>query len=199
MHSAHAERAMQVLSEFPPNMPATVCLEGHDGNFYGFTRIVAPSGDFSSIIRIGRQGLTNNVFKFGGTNGSAVTDLIQADDGNLYGATASGGDNFSGQYSSGYGTVFRLSTNGAHTVLHAFSPIDGTKPSGHLAFGPDGHIYGTTWEGGEFGMGTIYQVTTNGDFTRLFSFAGTNGAEARSGLITGSDGHLYGATYSGGS
>ena len=48
-----------------------------------------------------------------GTNGTFPTCLIVGNDGNLYGTAAGGGTN-------GYGTAFKLTTEGTFTLLHTF-------------------------------------------------------------------------------
>ena len=68
--------------------------------------------------------------------------------GNLYGEMFSGG--------AGYGVVFELSQSGGkwkETVLHSFDLYDGAYPTGGLAFGKAGLLYGTTYGGGtQFGV-----------------------------------------------
>ena len=59
------------------------------------------------MFKISTNGALIWVFGFNGANGeSPIGGLVQASDGNLYGTTALGG-------TSGYGTVFRMTTNGA--------------------------------------------------------------------------------------
>ena len=129
--------------------------------------------------------------------------LVAGPDGDFYGTTWAGG-------SGGEGTVFKVTTNGAMTLLYSFSPPttstgtyltnpDGAQPESALALGPDGNFYGTTWKGGPGGDGTVFRVTTNGVLTTLVSFAGTNGANPETGLTLGPDGNLYGTTSGGGS
>lgn len=72
-----------------------------------------------------------------------ATPLIQARDGNFYGATLTGGTN------GGFGTIFRISTSGVCTTLYVFSDNgDGAGPCGSIVQAPDGNIYGTTRRGG---------------------------------------------------
>ena len=78
--------------------------------------------------------------------------LVQGSDGNFYGTTdctaAPTGD---------YGTVFKISTNGALTSLYSFTGgNDGGYPVAGLVQGSDGNFYGTTYYGG-----------TNGDWHRV--------------------------------
>jgi uncharacterized repeat protein (TIGR03803 family) len=96
--------------------------------------------------------------------------LVQGTNGNLYGTTSSGG-------ASGYGTVFRITTNGTLTTLVSFDyNSNGADPYAGLVQGSDGNFYGTTEYGGANGMGIAFRMTSDGTFTNLFSFAGTDGA-----------------------
>ena len=46
---------------------------------------------------------------------------------------------------NGYGTVFKISTNGALTTLYSFTGgNDGADPNAGLVQGSDGNFYGTT-------------------------------------------------------
>jgi uncharacterized repeat protein (TIGR03803 family) len=53
---------------------------------------------------------------------------------------------------NGYGTVFKISTNGALTTLYSFTGgNDGAYPDAGLVQGSDGYFYGTTDGGGTNG------------------------------------------------
>jgi uncharacterized repeat protein (TIGR03803 family) len=94
--------------------------------------------------------------------------LVQSRDGYFYGTTARGGTN------GGFGTVFRMSSNGSITSLYSFTGgNDGAGPGG-LVQGSDGYFYGTTWGGGENHGGTVFRIGTNGVLTTLYSFMGRN-------------------------
>ena len=118
--------------------------------------------------------------------------MIQGADGNFYGTTEAGGTN-------GYGTVFRMTTQGTLTTLYSFSrDSDGANSYGGLVQGADGSFYGTMEYGGTSDYGIVFRVMTNGAFTTLASFNFANGAYPFAGLALGADGCLYGTTAGGG-
>jgi uncharacterized repeat protein (TIGR03803 family) len=128
-------------------------------------------------------GATNGAIPFGG--------LVQGSDGFFYGTTYGGTTN-------GFGTVFRISENGAFNTVYAFTGAsDGANPHGALVQGRDGNFYGTTFNGGTNNFGTVFKIGTNGAPTGLDSFAGTNGYYPVAGVAQGSDGNLYGTTLGG--
>lgn len=130
------------------------------------------------------------------TNGETPkAGLALGTDGNFYGTTYSGGTNF------GFGTVFKISTNGALTTLYAFTGgNDGANPQGKLTQGSDGSFYGTTFGGGFYFAGEVFKISTNGVCTNLYSFtSGNDGANPAAGLILASDGNFYGTASSGSS
>jgi uncharacterized repeat protein (TIGR03803 family) len=150
-----------------------------------------------------------------GTYNVSVTDggeprggLIQATDGNFYGATEGGGANTNilrtAYEFSACGTVFKITSSGALTTLHNFDHTDGANPEGGLVQGTDGSFYGTTNHGGanahcEDGTwGTLFSITPGGTLTTLHSFDGTDGSGPAAALVQGTDGQFYGTTPVGG-
>jgi len=128
---------------------------------------------------------------------------VKGTDGFFYGTTGGGG-NAPGGGPYGYGTVFKISTQGVLTTLYSFTGgNDGALPN-ELVLGSDGYLYGTTWYAGTSGdwpggYGTVFRVSTNGVLTSLYSFTGGNdGANPEAGLVQGSDGWFYGTTGAGG-
>ena len=118
-----------------------------------------------------------------------ITALALGTDGYLYGTTITEGI-------GGYGTVFRVPTNGSGFItLHSFTDAgtDGALPEGALVQGRGAdstNFYGTTSYGGTNGYGTVFQVNTNGTtFTTLHQFSGTDGFDPRAGLVWGYDGY----------
>ena len=131
-----------------------------------------------------------------------VSRLILASDGNLYGTMEMGG-------AFGFGSVFRLSSNGVLTTVYSFTGgSDGFLPVAGLIQASDGSLYGTTAYGDDGSPGTVFRVTTNGTFKTLHSFTGGRDggllvyrgglAAARASLMQASDGNIYGTTSWGG-
>jgi uncharacterized repeat protein (TIGR03803 family) len=100
-----------------------------------------------------------------------VAGLVQGSDGYFYGTTAYGGAQ-SGY--SGYGTVFRISTNGTLTTLYSFAGgKDGFQPFAGLMQGSDGRFYGTTYGGGQSNAGTIFRLSMVPEFQAMTLTNGT--------------------------
>jgi uncharacterized repeat protein (TIGR03803 family) len=133
----------------------------------------------------------------GGINseGANPHDTLALSGNVLYGTTYEGGSN-------GYGTVFRLNTDGTgFTNLHSFSlGNDGINPNAGLLLSGS-TLYGTTSYGGAgSGAGTVFKLNTNGSgYTTLHSFSGgaNDGGLPNGGLVL-SGGTLFGMSSSGG-
>jgi uncharacterized repeat protein (TIGR03803 family) len=122
--------------------------------------------------------------------------LTRGVSGALYGTTRSGG-------TYGYGTVYRLDTDGTYSTLHHFNytgaGLFGLNPCGVIE-GVDGALYGTTSFGGAMDAGTIFKLDGTGYHT-LWEFgalAANDGANPYAPLLHASDGMLYGTTFGGG-
>jgi uncharacterized repeat protein (TIGR03803 family) len=92
----------------------------------------------------------------------------------------------------------------SYTVLHTFAgyPNDGGQPSRGLGLiqGPDGTMYGTTFNGGSASFGTVFQIAPDGSsYTVLHSFTNTSDGSGPPGLLQTADGTLYGTSAGGGS
>ena len=133
---------------------------GADGNFYGGAAFGGPfPGNFGNVYKVTTNGELTPLFNFHATDGQEPTArLIQANDGSLYGTTVTGGSTNGLFGSSGFGTVFRITTNGVFTSLVQFQNTNGSGPLDPLLMGPDGNLYGTTTHGGPGGGGTIFRI-----------------------------------------
>lgn len=123
---------------------------------------------------------TSILHDFNGTDGAspAWVALIFDQAGNLYGTTENGGTNNTG-------TVWELTYSSiTHTyseqVLYSFGPqhgLDGNYPWAGVTMGADGHLYGTTSQGGTDNWGAVFELVLNktGDWKEniLYSFTGS--------------------------
>jgi uncharacterized repeat protein (TIGR03803 family) len=174
--------------------PRAGLVQGADGSFYG-TTYNGGSNNAGTVFQATTNGALTTLVTLGfgdGTGAYPIAGLMQGKDSNFYGTTAIGGTN-------GYGTLFKLATNGTFATLVSFDKTNGNSPYAGLMQANDGSFYGTTYLGGTNGYGTLFKLTTNGTFTSLYSFTGTyDGAYPYAGLAQGSDGNFYGTTFSGG-
>lgn len=168
--------------------PQNGVIQGADGAFYGTTD---GGGTYNAgvVFRVSSNGLLTTLASFNpGANLGQYGDgtLVQTRDGTLYGTTSSGG-------SGGFGTVFKLTTNGTFSIIKPLQNADPHSPSGPIVLGPDGAIYGTANGGGAFQQGGLFRISTNGSLTTLISFGGNVlQGFGPSGLFLGAGNRLYG-------
>src|SRR5664280_2026809 len=145
---------------------------------------------------------------------NSLGELTNSDGNWLQGGLTFSGNTFYGTAMfggiSGYGTVFKLNTDGTgFMILHSFTAIhtnslgwatnsDGMYPQGGLIISGN-TLYGTTECGGSSGNGVAYAIHTDGtSFTNLHNFNSSDGDAPQGGLnISGNT--LYGTTVYGGS
>jgi uncharacterized repeat protein (TIGR03803 family) len=189
-------------------------IQGTDGsgNFYGNTAGGGASGA-GTVFMVTPGGSQTVLHSFGaGADATGpAAPLIQASDGNLYGATSSGG-------AYGGGAIYKVTTSGTESIVHSFSGCafgtcgvagsdDGNSP-GFIIQASDGNFYGTTAFGGTYRQGAVFRITPSGTESVLYSFAGcsssncgiagsTDGVYPYT-LLQGSDGNIYGTTLGGG-
>src|SRR6266496_2956405 len=90
-----------------------------NGFFYGTTQEGGSNG-YGTIFKFRPGGKLISLFSFAGTNGGFPNSFTQGNDGNFYGTTQYGGDATSTGDVTGYGTVFRMTPEGAVTTLTVF-------------------------------------------------------------------------------
>jgi uncharacterized repeat protein (TIGR03803 family) len=107
--------------------PLGPLAQAGDGTIYGTTWFggIANNG---TIYRLPPNGNIETLVAFNGTNGSAPTGLILGPDGAFYGATGGGGIGFNSP-SRGFGTIFRIDTNGVFETLFTFNGTNGSLSS----------------------------------------------------------------------
>ncbi len=164
------------------------------------------------LLAHGAQAQTFQViheFTGGGDGGDPLAGFTMDSEGNFYGTTFSGG--------LGYGTVFKLwhvAGGWRITPLYSFQGgTDGSGPHGRVIFGPDGSLYGTTYEGGGGcpyygGCGTVFKLTPPATAcksaicpwteTVLYRAATDNGQELWGEVVFDQAGNLYATVALGG-
>jgi uncharacterized repeat protein (TIGR03803 family) len=149
-----------------------------DGNFYGTTPAGGANANNGTVFKITPAGKLTTLYNFCSQAGCADgqspnAGLIQATDGNLYGATSSGG-------AQGYGSLFGITLSGALTTLHSFDNTDGAGPDGTLVQGTNGDFYGTTSGDGASGYGTVFGLSVGlGAFIETLPTSGKVGAAVK--------------------
>jgi uncharacterized repeat protein (TIGR03803 family) len=170
-------------------------VQGSDGNFYGMANQGGYYG-YGTIYKVTPTGALAVLRNLNGSTDGAnpYGALIQGKDGFFYGMTYAGG-------SKGYGTIFKISSTGAFTLLRTLDKnVDGSHPIGDLLQGTDGNFYGMTYSGGAKGFGTIFKMTSAGMLTVLnhLDYYSLNGAVPFGSLIQARDGNFYGLLNYGG-
>jgi uncharacterized repeat protein (TIGR03803 family) len=98
---------------FPSTDRTENAIYASDGNYYG---VVEPlTGYIGYLFRLTPAGSLTNLYTFppGTFTSYLPTPLLEASDGNLYGAVITGGAN-------GTGMVYKLTLSGQFTILHSF-------------------------------------------------------------------------------
>jgi uncharacterized repeat protein (TIGR03803 family) len=176
--------------------PAATLVQADNDNLYG-TTVLGGTNRHGAIFEITPEGSETTLYSF--CKGDCVmgnqpsAGLVQATDGNLYGAAV------------GPGSVFKLTLDGTVTKVYSFCSLancaDGSSVVGTLVQGTDGNFYGGTLDGGAHDQGTIFQLTPEGQLTTLYSFCAKTGCAdgaASTSLIQSTSGTFYGTTALGG-
>jgi uncharacterized repeat protein (TIGR03803 family) len=166
------------------------------GTLYGTTTRGGLYG-YGTVFKVAENGEENLLHNFGKTASDGrypSAGLVFGLDGDLYGTTQEGG-------ASGFGTIFKLTTNGDESVIHTFAgnPSDGQYPVQGLVIDAAGNFYGATELGGTFNDGTVFKLDAEGNETVLLGLpGGRKGAYPYGGVIVDSAGNVYSTTAYGG-
>lgn len=133
------------------------------GTLYGTTSTGGAHGG-GTVFRLVGSGISwelQTIHAFGSSvsplGATPFGNVVVAPGGDLYGTTQGAGDNDNG-------VVFHLtppavgSSAWTYAVVHRFGYLtDGANPRGLLSLGPDGAVYGTTFDGGPGLGGTVFR------------------------------------------
>ena len=200
--SVRATASFQVLHMFTGGgdgaEPSSALVEAADGNLYGMTARGGAEG-LGTIYRISPGGNLITVHAFTAAEGASSSDvLVVGADGSLYGTgkgLASDAPIFGPvqpvKNGTRFGTIFRMSPEGAVTIVHTFKGTPG-NPAHALIQASDGSFYGTTDH--ELGKSAIFKVTSAGEASVVRTFVIVNGEGPPTSLVQAADGTLYGTT-----
>jgi uncharacterized repeat protein (TIGR03803 family) len=179
---------------------ASVLVQDASGTLYGSTVSGGGPNNGGTVFKITPDNTETVLHSFcidtDCSDGARPNAVIVGSDGNIYGTTFSGGNDFAG-------TVFTISPTGAFNSLYLFSPqsqegsAHPSNPFAGLIQGSDGNFYGTTYVSNT-SAGTIYSITPSGEVTLLHNFADPEGEFPQSPLIQATDGNFYGTAAMGG-
>jgi uncharacterized repeat protein (TIGR03803 family) len=188
--------------------PLGALVQAANGDFYGTTYQGGSHGG-GTIFKISPAGTLTTLDVLcngsGPCNYEPEAGLVLTSSGDLYGTSYGGGTN-------GYGTIFKITPDGALTTLYSFCSqagcADGATPTSALIEATDGNLYGSTSAGGTNssscagGCGTIFQIRPGGTLTTLYRFcvqAGCADGTAPGTIVQDTDGDFYGTASTGGS
>ncbi len=187
--------------------PSSGLFRDASGNLFG-TTFQGGVGNAGTIFELmpgaGGTWVYNVIYQFGSSNnidGNSPYGPLTIDSaGNIYGTTQGGGLYFEG-------AVYKASpSNGTWTdsILYNFTLDFGQSPEPYgVVLAPNGHLYGVTFFGGEYGVGTLYDLRPAiGVWSRTVLYTFTGGADGGypyGGVSLGASGAFYGTSYDGGS
>jgi uncharacterized repeat protein (TIGR03803 family) len=175
--------------------PEAALIQGSDGILYG-TAYAGGSNGFGTVFayNVAQSQMTSlHSFQKASDGANPLAALVQGKDGDFYGTASQGG-------SEANGTMFKITSEGGFTFLHAFTGgTDGANPLAPLVQGTNGKFYGTCANSAS-GFGTVFEATTNGSVLPLYAFTGENdGANPAAALVEAAGGVFFGTASSGGS
>jgi uncharacterized repeat protein (TIGR03803 family) len=170
--------------------------QGTNGYLYGTTEF-GGANNYGTVFKISTSG-TETILDNPDVNPSYPA-LTLATNGDFYGA-----------YSTGSGTLYKVTPSGVLTVIagELCQGTDcGSDVTATLMQASNGDLYGTTEQGGLYNnSGFLFKVTTAGDLTVLHNFCETQNSEGEcldghgpfTQLVEGTNGILYGMSQSNG-
>lgn len=175
----------------PRNPNAGLILVGTKLYGTGFT---GGANNKGCVFEITTAGTLTIRYSFGATatdaDRPAAGLIYNSADGFLYGTTLYGG-------AKAVGTIYKIMPDGTnYSVIKEFdNAVDCYYPRGTVCLGPDGKLWGTTYDCKGF-YGGVYKINTDGTgYTFVYGFGSTDtrGNRPLCDLVKGNDGKLYGS------
>jgi uncharacterized repeat protein (TIGR03803 family) len=189
-----------IVHAFPPTVSGTNSDGAHPeaglilsgSMLYGTTSAGGAGHGTVFGLNLSDSSVTNLYNFTNGVDGSTPLAALAISGSTLYGTASAGGTNF-----PGWGTIFKLNTDGTgFSNLYEFAQgVSGTQPAAGLLLSGS-TLYGTTSHTSGSGGGTIFKLDTDGsNFTVIAN--GSDGAQPQGGLLWLGD-SFYGTTSAGG-
>jgi uncharacterized repeat protein (TIGR03803 family) len=183
--------AVTPVYRFPQAERPAAAIYAGDGNYYGVSQAANAAG---YVYRVTPAGILTKLYDFPANTfrGYFAVPLLEAGDGNLYGATPHGGDN-------GTGAIYKIALDGRYTLLYSFPKGNLGGPTA-LVEGSDGNLYGAAIGSiRNGGYSQLFRIARSGAYSVVYdmSDARADGA-CHCSLVQGSDGIVYGTAVGGG-
>lgn len=180
------------IYQFPSGERLSAAIYASDGNYYGISQATDSSTGY--IYRITPAGHLTKLHSFpaGTFYGYFPLPVLEAGDGNLYGAIPTGG-------SHGTGTIYRLTLDGRYTEIYSYPKGSLGGPTA-LIEGGDGNLYGATLgDTKNGGYSQLFRVSKTGQYSIVYDMNDLrNDGACHCSLVQGSDGMIYGTAAGGG-
>lgn len=184
--------AVTSLYQFPAGERPGAAIYADDGNYYGVSQAANSSTGY--VYRVTPSGVPTKLYSFPANtfSGYFALPLVEGGDGNLYGATPTGGAN-------GTGAIYKLTLGGHYTLLYSFPKGNLGGPT-TLIEGSDGNLYGATLGAvRRAGYSQLFRIGKNGQFAAVYDMRnGRTDGVCQCSLVQGSDGIIYGTAVAGG-
>jgi uncharacterized repeat protein (TIGR03803 family) len=183
--------AVTPICRFPTGERPAAAIYATDGSYYGVSQTADAAG---YVYRATPDGVLTKLYKFpaGSFRGYFAVPLLEAGDGNLYGATPHGGDN-------GTGAIYKMALDGRYTPLYSFPRGKLGGPTA-LIEGSDGNLYGATIGSiRNGGYSQLFRIARTGEYSVVYDMSDARAdGVCQCSLVLGSDGLLYGTAIGGG-
>jgi uncharacterized repeat protein (TIGR03803 family) len=180
------------ICQFPQTDRPVAAVYAGDGNYYGVSQTANASTGY--VYRVTSSGVLSKLYRFPANtfSGNFAVPLVEAGDGNLYGATPNGGAN-------GTGSIYKLTLGGRYTLLYSFPKGNLGGPTA-LIEGSDGNLYGATLGGvRNEGYSQLFRIGKTGRYSVVYSMRDLRlDGVCQCSLVQGSDGIVYGTAVAGG-
>lgn len=214
MTTSGGKNGSGVIYRFEPDGGKFTKIVDFDGDVNGEdgagTMVLASNNRMYGMTASGGAQGEGTIFEFDPESGSLTTrisfdgksrgseplgNLIEGEDGNLYGMTSMGG-----AYNLGVVFMYNYTTDSFEKIIDFAGEATGSNPMGSLTKASDNSMYGMTRWGGINDHGVIFKLDPQSrDFGVVFEFDGPNtGRNPQGSLLLASNGKMYGTTAYGG-